>query len=186
MGRLAGETESRAIEDKCISPHLVDTSHKPSSCSQLHWKVCCTSSLADCLTPIPHSMAAQYKYDQQACTSVVVQAQPTAAATTYVPPPGQVMRGFTTFALGLSILVLSWSFYFLLGLVFAIPALILAIVAKNTTGAAQKASVSVSIALSVGTLVCAVLIISVAYAASAASTVTASRSYYRYSYRYYG
>ena len=186
MSSLAGETESRAIEDKCVSPHLADTSHKPNSCSQLHRKVCSTSNLADCLTPIPRSMAVQYKYDQQACTSVVVQAQPTAATTTYVPPSGEVTRGFTTFALGLSISALGGSFFSLFSLVCSIPALILAIVAVKTTGAAQKASAGVSIALSVVTYVCVIVLISVAYVYLYAASVTVSRSSYRYSYRYSG
>ena len=120
-------------------------------------------------------------------STVVVAAQPT-TTTTYASPQTNGSDVLITCALVFSIITLACCGTSLFCLICIIPAFVLAIRARGTTGSEQKNSAAISIALNVAVVACCVLFLVTFIPAVIfipAVSVSSSRSYYRSSNSYY-
>ena len=120
--------------------------------------------------------------------TVVVAAQPTTATTTYAPKTdgNEILA---TSALVFSIITILCCGTSVVCLACIIPALILAIKARGSTGSEQQKNAAISIALNAAVVICCVLflvifipVVSVSSAASASASTNSYRNSYRYSY----
>ena len=96
-------------------------------------------------------------YNASSTPSVVVVHQPTTATTTDASSSADANNNWATWALVLSAFTMICCGAYLLFLICIIPAFILALKARESTGSEQKKNGRISIALNVAVVVCAVL-----------------------------
>ena len=112
--------------------------------------------------------------------TVVVTGQPTSTTTSSVSPPANTGNILATCALVLSAVTMICCGAYLIFLSCIIPAFILAIMARGSTGTKQKTNAAISIVLNVAVISCVVLFVIVFTISYSTATANSRNRYYQY------